>query len=1051
MRRTRLKKCRGDRVRPTALVHRLAALSSRAYDGWRSGEAPHGAADPSSAAFSSCDGRRCGSETRGRARRVVGSWAVVFLASAAVGLARADDNPLGLSQISSPELRQIYLAPQLDYLTPHVQATFANSLRWQQARFGWTPSQPVTVFLKDFSDFGNAGATPMPLNALGVEIEPASNDFETDPGSERMATLMKHELVHLATTDIASSQDRFWRGLLFGKVSPQPSDPESLIYSYLTVPRFNVPRWQLEGAAVFMETWMSGGFGRGQGGYDEMVFRAMVRDGTPFYDPLSLESRGVRVDFQVGVNAYLYGTRFFTWLALVYSPDRVVTWLRRDEGSERHYAAAFEQVFGLPLDTAWQDWIAFEKDFQQRNLVALRKVPITPLRPIVRQALGSSSRLFADPAGSMLYGAFRRPGIVEFIGAVDTRDGSVRPLANLAGGVLFSVTSLAFDPTQRTLFFTTNNLDQRDLMSLDVATGRQTLLISRGRIGDLVFDASERALYGVRHAAGLATLVRIPYPFRKPEELYTFPYEVVPAHLDVSPDGASLSASVKEVNGDQSLRIWSIAALREGRLAQTAAFSFGQAAPEGFVFSPDGRFLYGSSYYTGVSNIFRAEPATGATEAVTNAEVGVFRPLPLADGRLVVLAYTGQGFVPSIVEHPVPLPDVSAIRFLGTDLVDAHPDLKTWQLAPLVATDTLEPATPPRPYDPRREVTFLNAYPVLQGYKETTGLGYRANFADPLGFANGALVGAVTPDHRLKPSEQVHLAATGNYLGYSGSVSLNRSDFYDIFGPTQRSRKGFAAKLSDQIPLLDFDRYKHLDLRWDIAHYRGIDTLPTAQNVASSVRILTTAGASLTYTNLYRSLGAVDDEQGISAVVAAKGNFAPGVRTVQWRGNVDAGLALPWDHTSLWSRTASGVAGGSRGNPLASFYFGAFGNNRLDDGEVRRYRDFDSLPGFSIDQIAALSFVRQTVELDLPPVVFASVGYPDLHLNWMRPALFATGLRTDPQSPARRANHESIGTQVDFRFSVLHWYEAILSIGVAEGFDGRKRSGHEGLVSLKIL
>ena len=32
----------------------------------------------------------------------------------------------------------------------------------------------------------------------------------------------------------------------------------------------------LEGGAVFFETWMAGGLGRAQGGYDEMVWRAKV-------------------------------------------------------------------------------------------------------------------------------------------------------------------------------------------------------------------------------------------------------------------------------------------------------------------------------------------------------------------------------------------------------------------------------------------------------------------------------------------------------------------------------------------------------------------------------------------------------------------------------------------------------------------------------------------------------------------------------------------------------------------------------------------------------
>ena len=123
---------------------------------------------------------------------------------------------------------------------------------------------------------------------------------------------------------------------------------------------------------------MSGGLGRAQGGYDEMVFRAMVRDDAHFYDPLGLASRGARVDFQTGANAYLYGTRFFTWLAYAYSPEKVVAWLRRDEGSERYYSDQFQHVFGLSLDQAWQDWITFEHEFQRRNLAEVRKYPITP-------------------------------------------------------------------------------------------------------------------------------------------------------------------------------------------------------------------------------------------------------------------------------------------------------------------------------------------------------------------------------------------------------------------------------------------------------------------------------------------------------------------------------------------------------------------------------------------------------------------------------------------------------------------------------------------------
>ena len=131
-----------------------------------------------------------------------------------------------------------------------------------------------------------------PRNLLIFDIAPLSHAFETFPASERMYSLMNHELVHVATGDVADE-----RGPALAPLLPRQGrrrsrqNPESLLYSYLTVPRFTAPRWYLEGSAVFMETWMGGGLGRAQGGYDEMVFRAMVRDDAALLRPARASSR----------------------------------------------------------------------------------------------------------------------------------------------------------------------------------------------------------------------------------------------------------------------------------------------------------------------------------------------------------------------------------------------------------------------------------------------------------------------------------------------------------------------------------------------------------------------------------------------------------------------------------------------------------------------------------------------------------------------------------------------------------------------------------------
>jgi len=976
---------------------------------------------------------------------------VLCLFIALMPVAASADSPLGMSYVETKDVRIVYFDP-LAYIVPHAVSTFTNSLEWQRRTFGWVPSETTTILLKDLADYGSGLALAAPRNTVWVEIEPLSHAFETYPASERLYTIMNHELVHLTQADVASEEDRRWRRFFHGKVVPEPSHPESLLYSYLTTPRFMAPRWYMEGGAVFMETWMGGGLGRAQGGYDEMVFRAMVRDDAHFYDPVGLASRGVLVDFQVGANAYLYGTRFLTWLAYTYSPEKVVAWLRRDEGSARYYADQFQQVFGIPLEQAWHTWITFEHEFQRQNLAEVRRFPITPHKQLVAHGVGSMSRTYYDEATGILYGAFRSAGVFEYVGGIDTRDGSIRRLADIKRAMLYRVSSFAYDPASGTAFFTNDNigpLSFRDLVAVDVRTGEETTLLKDARIGEIVFNPVDRSLWGVQHNQGVATLVRIPHPYTEARQVYVFRWEVVPSDLDISPDGRLLSASLSELNGDQFLRVWELDRILAGDIKPLSEFRFGQSVPESFVFSRDGRYLYGSSYYTGVSNIFRYEVVTGKVDAVSNAETGFFRPVPLADGRLLVLTYTSEGFVPATIE-PRPIDDISAITFLGAEVAEKYPVVKTWQVPPPSTVDGEKLVTGRGPWVPLDHLSVASAYPVLQGYKDSLGVGYRFNVEDPLAFAKLGITAAYTPSTGQPQDQRGHIDISGSYLSWRTELSWNHSDFYELFGPTKRSRQGYAAKLGYDRSLI-YDEPRKLGVSVDVAYYDRIDRLPDAQNIATTFSRLVTGEIGLHYTDLHRSQGAVDNEKGLAWSLIFQGNHVNGEITPQFRGTLDYGLALPLPHSSVWLRTAVGAADGSRNATAANFYFGAFGNNHVDDKSIKRYRDYYSLPGFGIDAVSGLKFVKELAEWNLPPVIFEGVGTPGFHLTWLQPSVFAAGLWTEPRNASPRTDYASVGAQADLRFGLMHWYNLTLSIGYAVGYQGSQRAGSEWMVSLKII
>ena len=164
---------------------------------------------------------------------------------------------------------------------------------------------------------------------------------------------MNHELVHITALDNASKSDIFYQKFFGGKVENTNDHPISMLYSYLTSPRYYSPRWLHEGIAVFVETWMAGGTGNALGNYDEMFFRTRVFEDARIYSAQGLESEGTSADFMSKANSYYYGTRFMSYVAHEYGPTKLIEWIKRKDGSKRGFASNFKHVFGIQISDAW--------------------------------------------------------------------------------------------------------------------------------------------------------------------------------------------------------------------------------------------------------------------------------------------------------------------------------------------------------------------------------------------------------------------------------------------------------------------------------------------------------------------------------------------------------------------------------------------------------------------------------------------------------------------------------------------------------------------------
>jgi hypothetical protein len=457
--------------------------------------------------------------------------------------------------------------------------------------------------------------------------------------------------------------------------------------------------------------------------------------------------------------------------------------------------------------------------------------------------------------------------------------------------------------------------------------------------------------------------------------------------------------------------------------------------------------MYGTSYYTGASNVFRWDIQTGKYDAVSNASTGFFRPMLQPDGSLIAYDYSGEGLQP-VRFQPQVREDLGNVEFLGTRVVNTHPELKSWGVGSPAAIplDTL--ITGRGKYSAADERHFAATYPIVEGYKGVFSPGWFFHWEDPLQFNQINATLAVSPFAHLRTRDRFHATLQLKTLNWDIKYQHNGADFYDLFGPVERSLRGDNLVVKYDRAIV-YDPPRQLDLFGSAAVYTGLERLPNAQNVPSPSNIVSLeAGAK--YENFRKALGGVDHEKGIAWRLLTDLDYARNQAFPKLYGGVDYGVPLPFPNSSIWVYAHGGIAGGDRTSPLSAFYFGSFRNNYVDDRPEKRYREQESFPGFSIDEIAARRFAKLTGELNLPPVRFAEVGTPAFFLSYVRPAIFGGGMVTE--APDKSTHHYAdLGAQLDLNFTVALRLPMVFSVGAAGGWrDGHYRKT-EWLASLKIM
>ncbi|HPN38761.1 MAG TPA: hypothetical protein PL041_10175 [Melioribacteraceae bacterium] len=944
----------------------------------------------------------------------------------------------------------IYFGKSYDYLIPHVAATTESAYQFNQKYWNFYTDEKVTVLLNDFSDVGNGGTMTIPYNLLLIGIAPFDFTFDVLPANERFQWLMNHELTHLVMADKSTGLDAFFRKVFLGKIATDNENPLSMFYSYLSSPRWYSPRWYHEGIAVFMETWMSGGLGRVLGGYDEMVFRAMVKENAYFYRPIGLETEGTTVDFQVGVNSYLYGARFINYLSATYGMENVRAFYDRDSLSHRFYATQFNNVFNKDIVSVWDEWIDFENEFQKNNIQKITQYPLTNVKEFTKENLGSVSRPYFNKYKNEIICAINRPGDLAALISMNLDNGKINKITDVESPGLYYVTNFAYDKTNNRAFVTTHNQNWRGLKVVDLNNGDEETIFDYIRISELVYSEQEKALYGMQIVNGRTAIVKLTGDFTTIQRLYSIPYGYSYFDIDISPNGKLLSGTFADQAGKQKLLLFNLDSLNYGKIDTTFVYEFEDNSTSNFVFCKDGKSLIGTSYYTGVSNVYQINIENKDAKLLTNTDIGYFRPIEISDDTLLVFEYNTKGLRPLKINKEF-VNDAASIDYLGMKSLEKNPEFLNYIPEPASNLNNENLIISEIDYNSVLETGLESFYPIIEGYKDFVAYGVNINLSDDILISKAKIKASYTNNNLLPQKERLHLSLNYNYWQWRFNAALNKTNFFDLFGPTKVSRAGYYFNLGYDY-LINLEKPIDSRLIFNIAFYGDLQKLPQYQNINAGFSELTYADITYNYSKYFRSLGGVDNESGYEIKSNINGSYfndeiVPSA-TIQLK---KAMLVKGIRNSSVWVNTSAGRVFSDTKSSFGKFYFGGFGNNYIDRLSVQRYREIESFPGKEINELAGKDFAKIGLEWNLPPVMFKQFGFLSAYVRFARLSFFQDNLITDVTDKNVRAYFHNVGAQLDFELVFFTLLKSTLSVGYAKAFNKYLKPTEEFMISLKLL
>lgn len=511
----------------------------------------------------------------------------------------------------------IHFPEGLGRVAEEIRGISEESFDRISTRLKWQPGGRTHVVLTDKTDVPNGLATVMPTNSVLLYVATPNADSTLDHYHDYLRMLFNHEFTHIVHIDMHSrwaSPGRF----LFGKV---------------VAPNGATPAWMREGMAVYEESQLDPQFGRIHSAYTDMVLR------TSYYEnkfPRLDQIAGLSHRFPAGTGPYLFGSKFFDWLAQKYGEDRMYQYQKEYSSSlwtfalnnkaRRVYSKSFYKLWDEFRDEMAQTYEQQRQDVSESGL--------TFMNDVINTKDTQSYYTVSPEVGGYAYYESGLDDKAKIVVRKNAQSEEIIIKRQLFGQMSFSKTGryLAFsslssvepktayadvyyyDLEKKKLYRVYDaEHDKKSMRAMDPDFssqdgGQRWIVMTRNFLGDdqlAVFDAYEKKDHVITRAPAKTQ-------FSNPR---------------FSPDGSKIVVSRKDPNGYRDIVIYS-------RMGQELVRVTADAAADNYpVFSPNGRKIYFTSFRTGIANIFAYDLSRKSLSQVTHVLTGAFQPSVSADGR----------------------------------------------------------------------------------------------------------------------------------------------------------------------------------------------------------------------------------------------------------------------------------------------------------------------------------------------------------------------------------------------------------------------------------